>query len=411
MAEINLLNKETFEQCLKCGICNDVCPMLAVNPAYPGPKRSGPDGERYRIKAPIFYEDALSYCLNCKKCEIVCPSRVPVGDIIQAARLKYGGRNHTLRNAVLSHTDLMGGIATRMAPLVNVSMGLTPVKYMMHGVMAVDQHRKFPSYSSEKFESWFRKNALKKQEEFSRRVFYFHGCYVNYNFPKLGRDLVKILNAAGYGVHLLEKELCCGVALMSNGFEKQARKNGECNVNSIRAAGGEVLTTSTTCTMMMRDEYPNILGIDNADVRERINLATRFLFREIEKGRTRLVFRKDYKMRIAYHTSCHMAKLGWSIFPKELLRMIPGVEMVELMPLCCGIAGTFGFKKENYRYSQDIGQSLFDSIRAANPETVVTECETCRWQIEMSTGYRVENTITILADALDIDATRKANNL
>ena len=55
----------------------------------------------------------------------------------------------------------------------------------------------------------------------AKHVSYFHGCYVNYNFPQLGKDLVKIMNAVGYGVHLLEKEKCCGVALIANGLSGQ----------------------------------------------------------------------------------------------------------------------------------------------------------------------------------------------
>lgn len=84
------------------------------------------------------------------------------------------------------------------------------------------------------------------------------------------------------------------------------------------------------------------------------------------------------------------------------------------MPLpsqCCGIAGTYGFKKENYEYSQKIGAELFDAIEVAHPDVVATDCETCKWQIEMSAGVKVENPITLIAEALDVEATRKANGL
>ena len=57
-----------FEQCLKCSICTVYCPVAAVNPAYPGPKQAGPDGERYRLKSPVFFDESLKKCLNCKRC-------------------------------------------------------------------------------------------------------------------------------------------------------------------------------------------------------------------------------------------------------------------------------------------------------------------------------------------------------
>ena len=68
---------------------------------------------------------------------------------------------------------------------------------------------------------------------------------------------------------------------------------------------------------------------------------------------------------------------------------------------CCGIAGTYGFKKENYEASQAIGQALFSQIKTVNPDVVACDCETCKWQIEMSTGYTVMNPISILAQALE----------
>ena len=104
-----------------------------------------------------------------------------------------------------------------------------------------------------------------------------------------------------------------------------------------------------------------------------------------------------------------MNKLGWGIYSQELMKMIPGVELVTPEQNCCGISGTFGFKKENYTYSQKIGSVLFDNIREVAPDFVATDCETCKWQIEMSTGYEVMNPISVLAEALDIEKTKKLN--
>ena len=405
-------NAESFEQCLKCTVCTVYCPMVAVNPDYPGPKQAGPDGERYRRKNPVFYDDALDLCLNCKRCEVACPSNVKIGDIIQSARLKYSSKKPKLRDFILANTDLMGTVASTMAPVVNFTLGLKPVKAVMDGVLAVDHHRTFPKYAGQKFETWFKRYALKKQEEYTKKVSYFHGCYANYNYPKLAKDFVKIMNAIGYGVNLLEKEKCCGVALISNGFKNQALKQAELNLGSIRKAVGRgepVLTTSSTCTFTMRDEYEHILGLDNSDVRSSIALATKFIFELVDAGKAKLIFKEDYKKRIAYHTPCHMEKLGWAIYSTSLMRMIPGVDFHMLDSQCCGIAGTYGFKKEHYNDSQNIGAPVFRQIKDLQVDMVATDCETCKWQIEMSAGVEVQNPISIIADALDVEATEKAN--
>lgn len=413
--DLQLLNisENDLEKCLKCSICTVYCPVSAVTTAYPGPKHAGPDGERYRLKdAKFFDEKALKYCINCKKCEIVCPQNVKVGDIIQAARIKYSTHSPLLRDRMLANTDFVGSMATIAAPIVNLSLGLSPAKVVMDKVLAIDKHRTFPSYSSQKFETWFKRKAAATQDKYEHHVSYFHGCYVNYNFPQLGKDLVKVMNAIGYGVHLLDKEKCCGVALIANGMPKQAKRQGEVNMVSMKKSvseGRPVLTTSSTCTFTMRDEYEHLLHIDNSEVKDNLSLATRFIYRLVNDGKVKLVFRKDYKKRIAYHTACHMEKLGWGVYSTELIKMIPGVDFVMLDPMCCGIAGTYGFKKENYAISQAIGASLFKQIEDAKVDLVATDCETCKWQIEMSTSLKVQNPISILADAIDIEETMKLN--
>ncbi len=410
------LSENNFEQCTKCSICTTVCPVAAVTTDYPGPKQAGPDGERYRLKDPAYYDKMLKLCLNCKRCEVACPSGVHIADIIQHARMRAGeGKRASLRDTMLANTDLLGTVANLVAPVANVTLGLKPTKMVMHSVMAIDKHRTFPAYSRTKFETWFKRHAAERQAAYANQVSYFHGCYVNYNFPKLGQDLVKLLNAVGYGVNLLDKEQCCGVALIANGLYKQAKRQARVNAASLRQAVNmdhrTVLTTSSSCTFNLRDEYPSMLGVDTGDVRDSIMLATRFIYRLVDDEKIKLVFKQDYKRRIAYHTACHMQRMGWQLFSIELMRMIPGLDLQVLDQECCGISGTYGFKKENYERSQAIGATLFKNIADAKVEVVATDCETCKWQIEMSTGLPVENPISVLADALNVEATRRANGL
>lgn len=398
------ISDNNFEQCIKCTICTVYCPVAAVNPNYPGPKQAGPDGERLRLKKFNFYDESLKYCINCKRCEVACPSNVKIGDIIQAARIKYSKKQPKLRDYILANTDLVGTLSTPFAPIVNTTLGLKPVKAILDGVMKIDHRRTFPKYAFGTFESWYKKVA-EKQAAYPSQVSYFHGCYVNYNNPQLGKDLIKVMNAFSIGVQLLEKEKCCGVALISNGLIKQAQKQARTNINSIRKSVLEknipVIATSSTCTFTIRDEYPHLLDIDNADVREDVELATRYIYRLLSQKKTKLNFKTGQKIKVAYHTPCHMEKLGWAYYSIELLKLIPNIELTILDSQCCGIAGTYGFKKENYKTSQDIGEPLFKQIEALDIDYVVTDCETCKWQIEMSTSKRCKHPISILANALE----------
>ena len=394
-----------FEQCIKCTVCTVYCPVAAVNPLFPGPKQAGPDGERLRLKDKGFFDESLKMCLNCKRCEVACPSNVRIGDIIQAARIKHSRKGPGLRERLLANTDFIGSMATPFAPLVNMTVGLKPVKMVMDKVVGIDHHRTFPRYAFGTFEGWL-KRKRKKQSKFARQISYFHGCYVNYNNPQLGKDFVKVMNALGIGVQLLEKEKCCGVPLISNGLIDKARRQGEHNTALLRQSIIEnnrpVVGTSTTCTFTLRDEYPHLLSIDNADIRDKIDLATRYIYRILESGEVQLHFKKNApQRRVAYHTACHMEKLGWAYYSIALLKMIPSVELTILDSQCCGIAGTYGFKKENYPTAQAIGNTLFRKIEASGCDVVSTDCETCKWQIEMSTSKPVVHPISLLAEALE----------
>lgn len=396
-------SQNNFEQCTKCTVCTVYCPVAAVNPLYAGPKQAGPDSERLRMKGAEYYDQNLSLCLNCKRCEVACPSDVRIGDIIQSARIKYSTKKPGLREFTLANTDLVGSVATLVSPIVNATLGLKPVRHIVEGVMNIDHRRIFPKYAFGTFEGRMKKRR-KEQAAFSKQVAYFHGCYVNYNNPPLGEAFVKVLNALGYGVQLLDKEKCCGVALISNGFVNQAKKQAQVNLKSIREAqnkGLKVVATSSTCTFTLRDEYKHLLGIENDDVRDNIDLAVRFIYNLLTDGDVKLNFNPDApRIKVAYHSACHMERMGWTCYSIELLKLIPSVELVCLESQCCGIAGTYGFKKENYETSQAIGDKLFKAIEESGCDYVSTDCETCKWQIEMSTTKKVLHPIEILANSL-----------
>ncbi|BES83114.1 sn-glycerol-3-phosphate dehydrogenase subunit C [Pectobacterium araliae] len=399
---MSLLSDNSFEDCIKCTVCTTYCPVSRVNPLYPGPKQAGPDGERLRRKDPALYDDALKYCTNCKRCEVACPSDVKIGDIIQRAKATHSSHKPTLRDAILSHTDFMGSIATPFAPLVNTATSLKPVRQLLDKALKIDHRRQLPKYSFGTFRRWYRQQAA-KQQTYDEQIAYFHGCYVNYNHPQLGKDLVQVFNAMGIGVQLLNKEKCCGVPLIANGFHDKARKQAHANIKSLDEAINQkslpVVATSSSCTFTLRDEYPHLLGVDNNHVRDGVELVTRQLYRLLEEEGRTLPLRK-LPLRVAYHTPCHLERMGWTAYTLALLQRIPGLELVMLDSQCCGIAGTYGFKKENYATSQGIGAPLFQQIEESGVDIVVTDCETCKWQIEMSTSKKCEHPITLLARAL-----------
>lgn len=163
------MNDTRFESCIKCTVCTTVCPVSGVNPRYPGPKQAGPDGERLRLKDGKLYDEALKYCINCKRCEVACPSDVKIGDIIQRARARYSTQKPSLRDAILSHTDLMGSVSTPFAPLVNAATALKPVRQLLDATLKIDHHRSLPKYSHGTFRRWY-KSVAAEQAQYAEQV-------------------------------------------------------------------------------------------------------------------------------------------------------------------------------------------------------------------------------------------------
>ncbi|HOP31200.1 MAG TPA: anaerobic glycerol-3-phosphate dehydrogenase subunit GlpC [Spirochaetota bacterium] len=394
------LENISFDHCIKCTVCTIYCPVAQATHLFPGPKQSGPDAERLRIKNPELVDASLKYCTNCKRCEIACPSDVKIAEIIQNAKWKYV-KVHWFRprDFFMSRTDLVGGLATIFSGLTNFIINLKIMKVLMHLFLKIPYRRSFPAYQRGTFTRLYKKKLQKSQKGFQKRAVFFHGCFVNYNNHSLGEDLIKVMNALGYGVDIV-KEKCCGVPLIANGYIEKAKKNAQYNIESLGKTGDSVIvSTSSSCSFALMHEYPSFLELDNSSYIDRLDYITKFIYDEFTAGNIPPM--KPVGIRAAYHSPCHLERMGGVIYTLGVLKMIPGLDLVVLNSECCGIAGTYGFKSENYEISQGVGQNLFRLIEKAEPEFVVTDCETCTMQIEMNTRYKVLHPVTLIAMALE----------
>ena len=396
---INLENT-SFDCCIKCTICTAYCPVARATDLYPGPKYSGPDSERLRIKSPLLADQSLALCNNCKRCETVCPSGVRITDFIYQAKNSRLRRRHRLRDFFLTRTDITGRLAAAFSWLVNPLMGLAPARFFMSAFMKVTDSMPFPRFDRGTFTADYARQA-KRQEGFDRKVVYFHGCYVNYYDHALGNDVIAILNAMNIGV-LAPRQKCCGVPLIAAGNFSTVKKNAAFNISRLKAAVGDtdmkIVFSSSSCVLTVKRDYPNLLEMNTDAIDDRLEFITRFLHREFKNGNQPAM--GPLNLTAAYHSPCHLDRTGGVIHTIAVLKAIPGLRLVLLHSECCGIAGTYGFKKENSAVARRIGGRLFQQIEEVNPDIVITDCETCKWQIEANTAYPVRHPISILAQAI-----------
>ena len=394
------LDNTSFDRCIKCTICTAYCPVARVSPLYPGPKYSGPDAERMRIKTPFLADSSLAYCNNCKRCETVCPSGVRIADFISLARSTRLKKRRRIRNFLLTHTDLAGFFATRLAWPANFLLGLGPVKTVLGLFLNISVKIRFPAYASGRFSGEL-KAQTRIQKAFPEQVLYFYGCYVNYNFHDLGRDVVAVLNAMNIGV-IAPAQKCCGVPLIAAGNLARAKKNANANIQSLAAAvkgtDRKIVFSSSSCILAVQQDYPELLDMDTSSIDGHIEFITRFLYKKFKAGN--LPALKPLNLTATYHSPCHLERTGGVMYTIEVLRRIPGLQLTLLHSECCGLAGTYGFKKEFETLAEDIGQPLFRQIRATAPDVVITDCEACKWQIEAHTGLQVLHPVSVLAMAL-----------
>ena len=162
------LDNISFDKCIKCTVCTVYCPVARATHHFPGPKQSGPDAERLRIKNRRLLDESAKYCSNCKRCEIACPSNVKIADIIQSTKWKYFKKKFRIRDYFLSRTDLVGGFATRFSFFINSVTGFFPFKFILDKFLKIPSQRVFPKYANGTFRGWFRKQA-KTQGSFERK--------------------------------------------------------------------------------------------------------------------------------------------------------------------------------------------------------------------------------------------------
>jgi glycerol-3-phosphate dehydrogenase subunit C len=167
------------------------------------------------------------------------------------------------------------------------------------------------------------------------------------------------------------------------------------------AAGDDavIVGTSTSCTLMLKREAKEILGMEGEPELEQVSARTydivEFLLELHERGELATDF-KPVDLTVTYHAPCQQQGHGIGKPALDLMALVPGLRVVENDASCCGVAGTYGLKKEKYAISMDVGAPLFAQIERAAPDLAVCDSETCRWHIEKATGVRSVHPVEVL---------------
>jgi glycerol-3-phosphate dehydrogenase subunit C len=389
--------RETLDHCVKCTICETYCPVSNVTALFPGPKYVGPQAERYR-DGGVSPDHSLDYCSGCGICTHVCPQGVKIAEINARARARLKERTGIpLRDRVLARPSVTARLGTPVAPLVNWALRNRVVRGALETVVGVHRSAPLPKLAGHTFQAWARKRP---RPDGDRAVAYFHGCSTNYYEPGLGAMTVAVLEHNGVRVEVPPQD-CCGLPLQSNGAFDAARsyvaRLGAALAPQARA-GRDIVATSTSCGLMLKREAREILGMSDPDlavVSERTYDVCEYLLALHARGELRTDFR-SLELTVVYHAPCQQRGHGIGKPALDLLALVPGLKVVELDVECCGIAGTYGLKREKYDIAMDVGSRLFGEVRAAAADLCACDSETCRWQITHGSGLAAVHPVELL---------------
>ena len=393
------LMRGSLDHCVKCTICETHCPVSNVTPLFPGPKYVGPQAERFRVAGEPSPDASLDYCSGCGICTQVCPQGVHIAEINTQARAKL--RETTgfkLRDRLLARPTVAGRLGTPVAPLANWTLANRPLRLLAERFAGVHHEAAMPRFAGRTFQRWARQH---RRPSAARRVAFFHGCGTNFYEPRLGEMTVALLEHNGVAVEV-PKQGCCGLPLQSNGLFGDARRYVHrlaAHLAPYAREGIDIVGTSTSCTLMLKREALEILGMeDDADLRavsQRVFDICEYLQGMHERGELKTDF-QPVPETVVYHAPCQQQGHGIGKPALDLFALVPGLRTVESDATCCGIAGTYGLKREKYEIAMQVGSGLFAQIADASPDQTVCDSETCRWHIEHATGTRAVHPVEVL---------------
>jgi len=395
---------ELIERCHGCGQCRTATAALVMCPVF---RATGEEAATPRAKANLLrlllsgqiprsitttpeWKAVLDTCIGCRMCSFECPSHVDAGRMVMDAKARYAKAvGRTRAETVLGMSDLVSRLGSATAPLANRIAPLRPARWAADRAAGVDARRVPPRFSGERFSAWYRRASHPVRD---RSVVYFVDQWAEFHDPAVGKALAAVLGRHGVGMIVPPQEPC-GIAALANGDLEQARHMARRNIEELRPfaeAGYAILSTEPTATLVLRDEYPDLVGADEAEpvaraVTDASDYVERLLAQDGAKASEDLV---PVAACVGYHAPCHLKALRIGKPSLTLLRRIPGLNVVEIERGCCGMAGTWGMKHANYDRSMTIGEGLVDALLAPEIEFGVTDCSTCAMQMTHGVATR-----------------------
>lgn len=348
-------------------------------------------------------KDVLDLCLSCKGCKTECPSNVDMAKVkSEVLYQQHQISGASLRSKALAFSMELQQKWPRLNPLVRWSQKGVPGK-LLKRVLGIAPERTLPIPAKKSFHSLNLGSEVGEAD--NGEVVLWIDEFTNLQEPQLGMDALTLLTGLGYKVHLPQLP-DSGRTFISKGFLVEAKQKVNAVMSTLKPfleKGLPVVGLEPSVVLGLRDEYPDLYeGTWQKKWSSLGMLVEEFIVGESEKGTISQAHFEEKKGRVRIHGHCHQKSLSSVNWTKRMVRLVEGMEVLTIPSGCCGMAGSFGYEKEHYSLSMQIGELvLFPTIRSEKEATIILAPGTsCRHQIKDGTGKDALHPVTFMADLI-----------
>lgn len=408
---------ETASACHGCGACRTqepaqrMCPFFQASPSEDRSPRAKANAVRAVFDGRIPAHDLAStemrhmadYCFNCKQCERECPNHVDIPHLMIEAKAQYLATNGPRTSEwFLSRVHSWGNFLCRISWLVNPLLANSAARWVAQRTLGLAAERRLPTFARRPFLKSARREwtAPPVAVRGGQPVVYFVDHFANYHDPELATAFARILEYNGQKVHVPLRQLPSGMALISMGDLDTARPIAENNIRILAdfaREGSPIVCTEPSAAVCLKFDYPKLVSHPDAQVvANQVVEAGAFLTGLRQSGQLRTDF-GELPLVATYHTPCHMKTLSPATPLADLCNLIPFFAARRSENGCSGLAGTFGLTREHFHESLEIGRDLIERMRADDHHLGLTECSSCRLQMEQRSPTPTLHPLKILA--------------
>jgi len=352
-------------------------------------------------------KEVFDLCLSCKACSSECPSSVDVASLKAEFLYQYQKENGiSLRTKLFAYNNTLNELGSKVPKLSNFifSNGLT--SSILKNLFGIAEQRSLPLISKISLDKHIKSIKYQEDKNYVKAIYLFNDEFTNYLDAQVGIDAIELLKKLNYDVKIIKNNES-GRAYISKGLLKKAKKLANENVSIFKNLISEqtpLIGIEPSAILTFKDEYLKLADDKDSAMRIAQNtfLIEEFIHNEIKLGNIKSEqFTKEAKT-IKFHGHCHQKALDNQSSSFAILNLPENYKVTIIPSGCCGMAGSFGYEKEHYEVSMQIGeQTLFPAIRKANKDVIISANGTsCRHQIKDGTQREAMHPISVLRKAL-----------